>query len=252
MNLQRTNEYGQPIGPDVVGWTPRPQPPRTPMIGRYTRIETLDVDLHAADLYSEYSKAPDGRDWTYMFSGPYASIDEYTAWATAAAASVDPMHHAIIDTATGKAIGTAAYLRIDATHGVIEIGNIAYSPRLQRSPIATEAMFLFMRRVFDELGYRRYEWKCDHLNARSRAAALRYGFAFEGIFRQAVMYKGRSRDTAWFSIIDSEWPALRAAYEQWLEPANFADDGTQRVRLADCMAAARRLTRRSGGDSRSQ
>jgi RimJ/RimL family protein N-acetyltransferase len=239
MTEQRTNEYGQPIGPELISWTPRPLPPRTPMAGAFARIEPLDVARHAADLYAAYGSAADGRDWTYMFSGPYPTFDDFVAWATTAAASTDPMHHAIIDNSTGKAVGTAAYLRIDATYGVIEIGNIAYSPSLQRSPVATEAMFLFMRRVFDELGYRRYEWKCDHLNARSRAAALRYGYSFEGIFRQAVMYKGRSRDTAWYSIIDSEWPTLRAAYEQWLDPTNFADDGAQRTRLADCIAMAR-------------
>lgn len=239
MSEQRVNQYGQPIGPEVVGWTPRPLPPRTPMVGRHARIEPLDVARHANDLFAAFDSAADGRDWTYMFTGPYATLDEYVAWATTAAASTDPMHHAIIDLATGKAVGTASYLRIDPTHGVIEIGNIAYSPVLQRSPLATEAMYLMMRRVFDELGYRRYEWKCDHLNARSRAAALRYGYSFEGIFRQAVMYKGRSRDTAWFSIIDSEWPTLRAAYERWLDPANFDETGQQRERLADLIAATR-------------
>lgn len=238
MTEQRTNEYGQAIGPDVIGWAPRPMPPRTPMVGRFARIEPLDVAAHAADLYAAFSGAADGHDWTYMFTGPYATLDDYLAWATSAAASTDPMHHAIIDATTGRAVGTASYLRIDPTYGVIEIGNIAYSPTLQRSPLATEAMFLMMRRVFDELGYRRYEWKCDHLNARSRSAALRYGFSFEGIFRQAVMYKGRSRDTAWYSIIDAEWAVLRSAYEQWLAPANFAADGTQGLRLADCIAAA--------------
>ena len=238
MNEQRTNEYDQPIGPEVVGWTPRQMPPREAMVGRFARIEPLDVGRHAADLYAAYSTAADGRDWTYMFSGPYPTFDDFLAWATVAAASTDPMHHAIIDVTTGKAVGTAAYLRIDVTHGVIEIGNIAYSPSLQRSPLATETMYLFMRRVFDELGYRRYEWKCDHHNARSRSAAARYGYTFEGIFRQAVMYKGRSRDTAWFAIIDRQWPAVRAAYEQWLDPSNFAADGTQLSKLSDLTSAA--------------
>ena len=238
MSEQRVNEYGQPIGPDVIDWTPRQLPPRTAISGRFARIEPLDVDRHAADLYAAYSTAPDGRDWTYMFSGPYPTFEDFLTWANAAAVSTDPMHHAIIDLATGRAVGTAAYLRIDVTHGVIEIGNIAYSPSLQRSPLATEAMFLMMQRVFDELGYRRYEWKCDHHNARSRAAAARYGYTYEGIFRQAVMYKGRSRDTAWFAIIDREWPALRAAYRQWLDTANFDADGEQRFRLSDLTAAA--------------
>ena len=146
--------------------------------------------------------------------------------------SNDPLFHAIVDNATGKAIGLASYLRIDPASGSIEVGHINYSPLLQRTPAATEAMYLMMQRVF-ELGYRRYEWKCDALNARSRAAAQRYGFSFEGIFRQATVYKGRNRDTAWYAIIDREWPALQAAFLQWLDPSNFDADGRQRVRLAD-------------------
>ncbi len=153
--------------------------------------------------------------------------------------SDDPLFHTIVDLATGKAVGVATFMRIDRAHGVIEVGNINYSPLLQRTPAATEAMFLMMRRVFDELGYRRYEWKCDSLNAPSRAAALRLGFQFEGIFRQAVVYKGRNRDTAWFSMIDSEWPALKRAYEQWLAPENFDAEGRQPRKLAEFIAAAR-------------
>jgi RimJ/RimL family protein N-acetyltransferase len=151
----------------------------------------------------------------------------------------DPLFHTIVDNQTGKAVGVATFMRIDRANGVIEVGNINYSPLLQRTPAATEAMFLMMRRVFDELGYRRYEWKCDSLNAPSRAAALRLGFQFEGIFRQAVVYKGRNRDTAWFSIIDREWPALRGAYEQWLEAANFDTEGRQRRKLTEYVEEAR-------------
>jgi len=149
----------------------------------------------------------------------------------------DPLFHTIVDLATGKAVGVATFMRIDRASGVIEVGNINYSPLLQRTPAATEAMFLMMRRVFEELGYRRYEWKCDSLNAPSRAAALRLGFQFEGIFRQAVVYKGRNRDTAWFSIIDSEWPSLKRAYEQWLGPENFDAEGRQKRKLAELIAA---------------
>lgn len=144
--------------------------------------------------------------------------------------------HAIIDLASGQAVGVASYMRIDPAHGAIEVGNINFSPRLQRTRVATEAMFLMMQRVFDELGYRRYEWKCDSLNAPSRAAALRYGFQFEGIFRRAIVYKKRSRDTAWFSIIDTDWPALKLAFQAWLDPANFDNAGQQRRSLGDCMA----------------
>ena len=149
------------------------------------------------------------------------------------ASTAGPVFHAIVDLATGKAAGVAALMRIDRCHGVIEVGHINFAPRLQRTREATEAIFLMMARAFDELGYRRFEWKCDNLNAPSRAAALRFGFTFEGIFRQAIVYKGRSRDTAWYSIIDREWPAIKAAYEAWLDPANFDAEGRQRRRLQD-------------------
>jgi RimJ/RimL family protein N-acetyltransferase len=243
----RQNEYAQPIGEPVPGWTARSEPPRSPMIGRYCRIEPVDVERHAADLYQAYSEAHDGRDWTYMFAGPFADFASYRQYLTSAVSGADPLHHAIIDLATGKAVGTAALMRIDRTHGVIEVGHIAYSPRLKRTPAATEAMFLLMKRVFDELGYRRYEWKCDHLNAPSRAAALRYGFQFEGIFRQAVIYKGRSRDTAWFSMIDSEWPAVRSGFEEWLRPENFDGAGKQLKRLSDLIDQARSATGSGAG-----
>ena len=173
------------------------------------------------------------------FAGPFAEFGSYRSWLEQAAGADDPLFHTIIDRETDKAVGVAAFMRMDRANGVIEVGNINYSPLLQRKPAATEAMFLMMRRAFAELGYRRYEWKCDSLNAPSRAAALRLGFRFEGIFRQAVVYKGRNRDTAWFSIIDREWPALRTAYEQWLAPANFDAEGRQRRRLGALMAAAR-------------
>lgn len=227
------NAYGQPIGPALAHWTPRAQPPRTALTGRYCRVEPVDVERHAHDLYEAYRSAPDGRDWTYMSAGPFETFDAYWDYLSRAAASADPLHHAVIDGESGKAVGTLALMRIDAANGVIEVGHVAYSPRMQRTPAGTEAQFLLMRRVFDELGYRRYEWKCDHLNAPSRRAALRYGFQFEGIFRQAVIYKGRSRDTAWFSMLDSEWPRIRAGFEQWLAPDNFDAEGRQRVRLAE-------------------
>jgi len=145
----------------------------------------------------------------------------------------DPLYHAILKRQSGRAVGVASFMRIGPASGVIEVGGINYSPRLQRTPAATEAMYLLMRRVFDELGYRRYEWKCDALNAPSRAAAARLGFRFEGIFRQAIVYKGRSRDTAWFSIIDGEWPTLKTAFERWLDPANFDESGRPRRRLSE-------------------
>ncbi len=233
------NEYGQPIGPPMPDWKPRPLPPRTAMTGRYCRVEPVDVERDARGLFDAYSAAADGRDWTYLPAGPFAAFDAYREHLVRMAASADPFHHTITDIATGKPVGTAALMRIDAANGVIEIGHIVYSPSLQRTPAATEAMFLFMKRVFDELGYRRYEWKCDHLNAPSRAAAQRYGFQYEGLFRQAIVYKQRSRDTAWFSMLDREWPAIRHGFEQWLKPDNFDAGGGQRDRLAECIARSR-------------
>jgi RimJ/RimL family protein N-acetyltransferase len=235
----RQNEYQQPIGPPVIGWTPRPLPPRTALVGRHCRLEPLDAGRHAADLYEAYSEAADGRDWTYLFVGPFPDFAGYRDYLVKATANPDPLHHAIIDLASGKPVGTAALMRIDPAHGVIEVGHITYSPRLQRTPAATEAMYLLMRRVFDELGYRRYEWKCDDNNLRSRAAAARYGFQFEGIFRLGMVYKGRSRDTAWFSIIDSEWPAIRSGFEQWLAPSNFDAAGGQVEPLSVLIARSR-------------
>lgn len=236
---RRHNQFGQPIGAPVPDWTPRPKPPRTSMVGRLCRVEALDPAHHIDDMHAAFSEAADGRDWTYL-SVDYIERDAYRAWLTKLGAAGDPMPHAIVDQSTGKAVGTASYMRIDPANGVIEVGHILLAPRLQRTPAATEAMFLMMRRVFDELGYRRYEWKCDSLNAPSRAAALRLGFRFEGIFRQAIVYKGRNRDTAWFSIVDSDWPALRSAYEQWLAPSNFDQAGQQRARLSDLTAETAR------------
>ena len=223
------NEFGQPIGFAVPQWTPPSIPPRIPLQGRFCRVEPLTVTQHAADLYSA-NQADTGLMWTYMGYGPFANLDDYTAWMTRVCQGTDPLFYAIVDQGTGKAVGVASYLRLDPANGAIEVGHIAYSPLLQRTPAATEAMYLLMKQVFD-LGYRRYEWKCDSLNAPSRAAAQRLGFSFEGIFRQAVIYKGRNRDTAWYAITDKAWPALQAAFAQWLAPANFDDQGQQQVAL---------------------
>jgi RimJ/RimL family protein N-acetyltransferase len=198
-------------------------------------VEPLDASRHAGALHAANLLDREGRNWTYLSFEPYGSEDAYRAWAEQAATGTDPFFHAIVDRSSGHAVGVAAYMRIDSRNGAIEVGNINYSPLLQRRPAATEAMYLMMRRVF-ELGYRRYEWKCDSLNAPSRAAAQRLGFSYEGTFRQAVVYKGRSRDSAWFSIIDQEWPALRAAFERWLDPGNFDGNGGQRVSLSTLTA----------------
>ena len=227
---QHTNAFGQPIGFPVPGWTPRPRPPHFPMPGRWCRVEPIDVVRHAADLHAANGEG-DGRNWTYLSSEPFVDFEAYRSWLWKMSSGIDPFFHAVVDNATNKAVGVAAFLRIDPANGVIEVGHINYSPRLQRTIAATEAMYLMMRRVFDELGYRRYEWKCDALNAPSRAAAARLGFTYEGIFRRALVYKGRNRDTAWFSMLDVEWPAIREAYERWLDPANFDEHGRQRTSL---------------------
>jgi RimJ/RimL family protein N-acetyltransferase len=226
------NDLDQPVGFPLPGWKGVQRPPRTPMAGHYCRVEPIDPARHAADLYRANALAPDERNFTYLLSGPFETFDAYRQWMDASCLGDDPLFHAIVDLATGKAAGVASFMRIDPKNGVIEVGNINYSPLLQRKPAATEAMVLMMKRVFD-LGYRRYEWKCDSLNAPSRAAAQRLGFSYEGIFRQAVVYKGRSRDTAWYAMIDREWPELDKAYQRWLDPSNFDARGQQRVRLSD-------------------
>ncbi|MFZ2490634.1 MAG: GNAT family protein [Thermoanaerobaculia bacterium] len=226
------NRFGQPVGEPVEGWSPRALPPRTTMPGRWCRVEPVEIERHASELFESGRDDAEGRNWTYLGAEAPRDLGSYSEWLKAF--GDDPMLHAIVDAHTGRAVGVAAYLRIDPRNGVIEVGHINYAPRLQRTVAATEAMYLMMRRVFDELGYRRYEWKCDSLNVPSRAAAARLGFTFEGIFRQALVYKGRNRDTAWFSIIDREWPALKAGFERWLDPRNFDAEGRQRTALADC------------------
>lgn len=210
------------------------------MIGRFCRVVPLDPGAHAAALFALFSSAPDRRSWTYLVDDLPGNEPAFRERLERQAAGEDPLFHTILDARTGEPLGIASYLRIDPANGVIEVGHLHFGPTLQRKPAATEAMALMMSRAFDELGYRRYEWKCDALNAPSRAAALRYGFTFEGIFRNAVIVKGRSRDTAWFSITDVEWPRLRAAFAAWLDPSNFAADGTQRRGLADIREATAR------------
>ena len=231
------NHLGQPIGDPVPAWTPPPRPARDAMSGAYCRLEPLDAARHAADLFEANRRDADGRMWTYLAYGPFDTLDAYRSWAERMAASDDPLFFAVVDTASGRAAGVASYLRIDPPNGAIEVGHIAYSPALQRTRASTEAMYLMMRRAFT-LGYRRYEWKCDALNASSRAAAERLGFSFEGIFRQATVYKGRNRDTAWYAAIDRDWPRLERVFTRWLEPENFDDDGRQRARLEDLRAEA--------------
>ena len=226
------NHLDQPVGFPVPGWTPRITPPRTPMVGRFCTVEPLDAGRHAAELFEANAEDREGRNWTYYNYGPFATLDDYRRWVDGSCADATRLFHAIVDRPSGKAVGVAAYANIQPAYGTIEVGALNFSPRLQRRPAATEAMYLMMRRVFDELGYRRYEWKCDSLNLPSRDAAARLGFRYEGLFRQAMITRGNNRDTAWFAIIDGEWPTLRSAFEAWLEPGNFDAAGRQLRNLA--------------------
>lgn len=228
---QVLNESGLPVGFAVPDWQARARPPLTAMDGEQCQLVPLDIDKHIDDLFESFSSNTDHTNWTYLPYGPFAQVDECRQWMEQACTGEDPMFHTVIERSTGKAVGVASYLRIEPAVGVIEVGHIHFSPLIQRTVVSTEAMYLMMKRVFDELGYRRYEWKCDALNQPSRKTAERLGFQFEGIFRQATLYKGRNRDTAWFSIIDSEWPRIRAEFERWLSVDNFDGQGVQRVRL---------------------
>ncbi|AKT39711.1 acetyltransferase [Chondromyces crocatus] len=227
------NDLGQPIGSPLPDWTPRPPPARVTLEGRTCRLEPLDPQRHADDLFAAYRAAPDGRDWTYLTVGPFDTLDDYRRHAERAANSADPLHSAVIDRASGRAVGTLSLMRHDPANGVIEVGNVTFSPLLKRTPLSTEAHFLLMTYVFETLGYRRYEWKCDNLNAPSRKAAERLGFTFEGIFRQAVVTKGRNRDTAWYALLDADWPPLQRAFQAWLAPENFDAQGQQRRSLSE-------------------
>jgi RimJ/RimL family protein N-acetyltransferase len=222
-----TNDLGQPIGFDIPDWSARSRPPRSIILGKSCRIEPLDADKHSNNLYQAFGSDTDHHNWTYLPYGPFESFEVFDKWLRGMQVSDDPMFHTVIDVKTEQAMGVASYMRIDPTPGVIEVGHIHFSPLLQQTTLSTEAMFLMMRRVFNELGYRRYEWKCDSLNGPSCRAAKRLGFVFEGTFRQATIYKGRNRDTSWFAILDKDWPSIRQAYESWFDPENFDTDGKQ-------------------------
>lgn len=224
-----TNDLGQPVGLPLSTDLPRPRPPRTVMMGRTAQLIPTQL-AHAPALYDAFGRDADGRNWTYLPYGPFTALADFTAWMSATCQGDDPLFHTVC-TPDGAPVGLATYLRIDTAAGAIETGHLHFSPLMQGSTVSTEAMFLMMKRVFDDLGYRRYEWKCDALNAPSRTAAERLGFTYEGTFRQATAYKGRNRDTAWFSIIDSEWPKLKAAFQAWLDPSNFDATGRQKQSL---------------------
>lgn len=232
MTVSRTPLHDQPVGPSLPAWTPRPYPDAVPLEGRFVRLEKLDAARHADALFDAHEADPEGRNWTYLFADKPRTRESFRDWVAKSSATEDPLFYAIVDRASGSAVGVESLMRIDRANGVIEVGHINFSAKLQRTPGATEAVFLLMQRAFDELGYRRFEWKCDSFNAPSRRSALRLGFTFEGIFRSHMIYKGRSRDTAWFAIVDRDWPALKAAFEAWLAPENFDATGRQRKALA--------------------
>ena len=217
---------------DLSAWRGVPRPERVVMEGRYARLEPLDPSRHAADLLAS-AQAPGADDrFRYLFEDAPSDAASFTPWLEKACAGIDPLFFAVIDKATGRAEGRQALMRIDPVHGVIEIGSILWGPAIARSRIATEALYLFAAYAFDTLGYRRFEWKCNDLNEPSKRAALRFGFTFEGVFRHHMVAKGRNRDTAWFAVIDSDWPRLKAGYEAWLQPNNFDKDGQQCSKLA--------------------
>jgi RimJ/RimL family protein N-acetyltransferase len=222
----------RPLGDPVVFTLARVPAPGTTLTGEHVVLRPVDPTSDVAELYA-VSHPPDGDPgvWTYLFEGPFGDVEEMRAMLERAERSADPLFYAIVPGPGGVPRGVCSYLRITPEHGVIEIGNIWFGRGLQRSTAATEAIFLLARHVFDELGYRRLEWKCNALNAGSRRAALRFGFRFEGVFERHMIIKGRNRDTAWFAITDARWPAVRAAFEAWLAPSNFDADGRQRRRL---------------------
>jgi RimJ/RimL family protein N-acetyltransferase len=225
------NDLGQPLGRPIAEWEPPPHPPRDVMPGRFCRVEPL-TERCAKELYVADQDDTGAATWTYLPYGPFISFEAYREWLVRFCRGDDPSFYAIVNLRNGEARGVAAYMRIDPPAGAIEVGHVHFSPCLQRTPVATEAMYLMMQRAFT-LGYRRYEWKCDALNAPSRRAAQRLGFSFEGVFRQASVVKGRNRDTAWYSVVDREWPALREAFAQWCDPENFDEAGRQRRALSE-------------------
>lgn len=232
---EQTTEHGLPIGFPLDRWVPPPRPAHEPMKGNCCRVEPLDIEMHAADLFAANALDEKGLNWTYLPYGPFATLQAYRAWLESDCRGDDPQFYAIVDAGSARAVGVASYLNINPRYGSIEVGHINYSPALQGTRAASEAMYLMMQHAF-ELGYRRYEWKCNALNRRSRDAAQRLGLSYEGVFRQHMVTKSRNRDSAWYAAVDREWPVLRAAFEQWLAPGNFDADGRQRAALSDLTA----------------
>ncbi len=231
-------DSGLPIGPPLDDPRPARRPARIVLEGRYARLDPLDPVLHGDDLYVASSPPDRAARFRYLPDPPPDSRGGFDAWLTSAAASEDPLFFAVTDRATGRVEGRQSLMRIAPAHQCIEVGHIYWGPRIARTRVATEAVYLFAIYVLETLGYRRFEWKCDALNAPSRQAALRFGFTYEGHFRRAAIVRGRSRDTSWFAMIAEEWPALKTAYKEWLAPDNFDEQGQQKARLSDLTSAA--------------
>lgn len=221
--IERVNEFGQPIGPALPQWTSAAIPQRVTLAGSYCSLAPLER-THAADLFQAYTQANDDSIWTYLRHGPFKTLVEYETWVETAITNENAITYVVLDGETQHPLGTLALMRIDPDNGSIEVGNVTFSPAMQGSRISTEAQFLAMEYAFNTLGYRRYEWKCDSLNLPSRRAAQRLGFQYEGTFRNAMVYSGRSRDTAWYSITDLEWTLLQPVFQRWLQPENFCGD----------------------------
>ncbi|HZT21106.1 MAG TPA: GNAT family protein [Dongiaceae bacterium] len=235
MDIERMED--EALGPRLA-WKPAIPPAREALTGRYVRVEPVDPRRHATDLFdASHGAGGDPAIWTYLGYGPFPDEAAFSAWLEERAASADPLFYALVEAASGRALGMASYLRIVPADGVIEVGHIWLAPALQRTRPATEAIFLMARHAFEALGNRRFEWKCNASNEPSRRAAIRFGFTFEGLFRQHMIVKGRNRDTAWYAMIDRDWPAIRRAFEAWLDPENFDAEGRQRRKLAARAAA---------------
>jgi RimJ/RimL family protein N-acetyltransferase len=230
-----SNSLGQPIGFSVESWQPSVHPQGSVKSGRLCRLEPIDIAGHSHDLFEAFLLDVNHHNWTYLPYGPFEHFEDFKGWLKTTCNNDDPCFFSVIDLLSGKAVGIASYLRITPNVGVIEVGHIHFSPLMQGSALSTEAMYLMMAIIFDNLGYRRYEWKCDSLNQPSCRAAQRLGFLFEGVFRQATLYKNRNRDTAWYSILDGEWPVIKLVFENWLKAENFDLEYNQKTSLSTTM-----------------
>lgn len=230
--MHQKNQFGQLVGNPVENWVPCHKPGKEILHGSYCILEPIEINEHTDQLFDALAIDNQGESWTYLPYGPFDTLSEFKNWLSKMMLETDTLLYAILDAKTQKTIGISGYLRIDPEHGVIEIGHLHFSTLLKQTPLATEAIYLMLRNVFEKHRYRRCEWKCNDLNEPSRRAAERFGFTFEGIFRQNNVFKNYNRDTAWFSIIDSEWPALKERFKKWLHPNNFDISGKQILKLS--------------------